>query len=246
MARTGASRRRAVHGRARHRDRERRPPLDPDRSRILAGQPAMGDLRVRARLRRLPAARRPHRGHPRAPADLHGRAGRVHDRLAALRARLVRGVPDRRPRDPGTRRRDDLAGRARDPDDDLRRGPGAEHRARRLGRGRRLRRRRGRPARRRAHGRSLVGVDLLRQHPGRARGARARSRPAHREPRHRGEELRRARGGPRHGRVVDRSSSRSPRATTGAGARPARSASSSPRRRCSAASCSGRTASRSR
>ena len=55
-------------------------------------------------------------------------------------------------------------------------GRRAQHRARRLGRGRRLRRRRGRPARRRPHRRSLVGVDLLRQHPGRA-SRRSRSLP---------------------------------------------------------------------
>ena len=150
----------------------------------------------------------------------------LHARLAALRARLVRGVADRRPRDPGSRCRDDLAGRARDPDDDLRGGPGAEHRARRLGRGRRLRRRRGRPPRRRAHRRALLGVDLLRQHPGRAGGARARSRCCSARaatPRRR---LRRARGGARHGRVEDRVARASPRATTGAGAPRARSASS--------------------
>ena len=47
----------------------------------------------------------------------------VHDRLAALRAGLVRGLADRRPRDPGSRRCDDLARRARDPDDHVRRGP---------------------------------------------------------------------------------------------------------------------------
>ena len=82
--------------------------------------------------------------------DLHARPRRLHGRLAALRAGLVRGVADRRSRDSGSRRRDDLAGRARDPDDDLRRGPRAQHRARRLGRGGRLRRRRRRPARRRS------------------------------------------------------------------------------------------------
>lgn len=49
-----------------------------------------------------------------------------------------------------------LAGRPLDPDDDVHRGPGAEHRARRLGRRRRLRRGRGRPARRDPHGRALV------------------------------------------------------------------------------------------
>ena len=94
------------------------------------------------------------------------------------------------------RRRDDLPGGAGDPDDDVRGGPGAEHRARRLGAvggfgaaagvllgG--------------AHGRALLGVDLLRQHPGRHRGSR-RAGPARREPRHAREELRRARSRARH------------------------------------------------
>ena len=50
--------RRAVHGRARHRDRERRPSVHPDRPRVLAGEPPVGRERLRALLRRLPPARR--------------------------------------------------------------------------------------------------------------------------------------------------------------------------------------------
>ena len=201
MVRTGAARRRPVHGRARHRDRERRTSLDPDRPRVLAGEPAVGDLRLRARLRRVPAPRRTRGGHRRPQARLHGRADHVHDRLAPVRARLGRDLVDRCEGDPGPRSRDDLAGGARDPDDDVRGGSRAEHRARCLGRGRWFRCRCGRPARRRAHRRVLVGVDLLRQHPGRPGRVRARARPARREQGHPREDVRRARRGPRHFRA---------------------------------------------
>ena len=76
----------------------------------------MGDQRLRARLRRLPPARRALGRPARAPARLHGRPGHLHARLAPLRARLERGVADRRPRAPGARRGDDHAGGALDPD----------------------------------------------------------------------------------------------------------------------------------
>jgi hypothetical protein len=56
-----------------------------------------------ARLRRVPAAWRPPRGHPRATARVHGRARHLLGRLAPLRARLERRVADRRPRPPGPR-----------------------------------------------------------------------------------------------------------------------------------------------
>ena len=160
--------------------------------------------------------------------------------------RLVRGVADRRPRPPGPRRRHDLAGRARDPDDDLRRRPRAEHRPRRLGRRRRLRRRRRRPARRNPHRRAVVGVDLLRQHPRRARGPRARSRAARREQGHAREDVRRTRGDPRHRRPEHARARDHAGPRAGVGAPPARSASSSSRVRCSQASSPGRTASPSR
>ena len=246
MVRTGASRRRPVHGRARHRDRERRSTLDPGRSRVLAGQPAVGDLRVRARLRRLSAARRTDGRPPWPSPHLHGRPGHVRDRLSPLRARLVRGIADRRPRPSGPRRRDDLAGRARDPDDHLRRRSGAEHRARRLGRCRRLRRRRGRAPRRRPHGRAVVGVDLLRQHPRRARGPRPRSCAARREQGHADQDVRCARRDPRHlrphhARARDHAGSR-----LGLELRPHDRRLRPLGRVCSSASSPGRTASPSR
>ena len=193
---------RAVHGRARHRDRERRPAVHPARSRVLTGEPPVGDQRLRARLRRLPAARRAHGRPPRPAPHLPARARALHARLVALRARVERGLAHRLPGRSGARRGDDLAGRALDPDHDLPGGSRPEHRPRRLGRSRRLRRRRGRAARRRAHRPALVGVDLLRQHPGRRDGLRAdpvllgESRDTTRQ------EVRRARRGPRHRRAL--------------------------------------------
>ena len=125
----------------------------------------MGHLGLRARLRRLPAARRPPRRPARAAARLHGRARHLHDRVAPLRALVERGIADRRPRAAGPRRGHDLARSALDPDDDVPRGPRAQHRPRRLGRGRRRRCRCRRPARRRPRRPPLVAVDLLRQRP---------------------------------------------------------------------------------
>ena len=76
---------------------------------------------------------------------------------------------------PGPRRGAALAGRALDPDDDVRGRPGAQPRARHLGRGLRQRRRRRRAARRRAHERAQLVVDLLHQRAGRRRSC-SRSR----------------------------------------------------------------------
>ena len=151
----------------------------------------MGDQRVRARLRRLPAARRTTGRHPRAAWCVHGRARDLLGRLASLRARLERGIADRRPRAAGARRRHDHPLGALDPHDDVHRGPRAQHRAGRLGRGRRLRRRGRRPDGRHPDRPPVLGMDLLRQRPGRHRRARALPDPARREPR-------RARAEPRH------------------------------------------------
>ena len=145
----------------------------------------MGDQRLRARVRGLPAPGRAGGRPPRPATHVPHRPRRLHAGLALRGARLERAVADRRPRPPGPRRGDHRSGRALDPDDDVLRGQGAQHRARRLGRRRRLRRRRGRAARRRLHRRAELGVDLLPQHPGRARRDGAHAGAARREPRHR-------------------------------------------------------------
>ena len=103
--------------------------------------------------------------------------------LVALLARLAGGRPlrqpgraDRRPRRAGPRRRDPLPRRAVDRHHDVRRGRRPQQGARRVGRGRRLRRRRGRAARWHPHRRARLAVGAVRQRadrPGR-RGDRAR------------------------------------------------------------------------
>jgi hypothetical protein len=196
--------RRAVHGRPRHRDRERRVAFDPGRPRVLAGEPPVGDQRLRPRLRRLPAARWPGRRHARPSPGVHGRPRSLHAGLAARWLRLERGIADRRSRCAGPRRGDHLAGRALDPDDDVPRGQGAQRRARRLGRRRRLRRRSRRASRRRLHRRPQLGVDLLHQRAGRRNRPRGDEDAARREPRRTGEELRRPRRRARHLGPVDR------------------------------------------
>ena len=202
MAGAGATERGAVHGRPGHRDRERRVALDQGRPRVLAGEPAMGNQRLRARLRRLPAPRRA-RGRPaRASAHLSRGHRGLHGRLVPRRPGVVRGVADRGARAPGPRRGDHLSGGALDPLGDVRGRPRAEPRARRVGRRRRLRRRRGRAARRRADRRAELGVDLLRERAGRHRRVRADAVPAHREPRRTREVLRRPGRGARDRRPL--------------------------------------------
>ena len=168
----------------------------------------MGDQRLRARLRRLPPAGRPARGHHRPQARLHGRARDLLGRLASVRPRVERRGAHRRARAPGPRRRRDHAVRALDPDHDVRRGTRAQHRPRRLGRRRRLRRRRGRSPGRHPHRPPLLGVDLLRERSGRHCGPAARTALARREPGRTRPEPRRARGrahhlGPRPARPRD-------------------------------------------
>ena len=162
-----------------------------------------------------------HGRHHRSPQAVHDRSGRLHGRIAALRALLGRGVADRQPGHPGPRRRDHLARRSRDPDDDLQRRPGAEHRARRMGRRRRLRCGSRRAARRGSHGRALVGVDLLREHPGRHGRPGAGADAARREPRPACQALRRHGCVPRHERARGCWSTASRRRTSSAG-RPGR------------------------
>ena len=123
---------------------------------------------------------------------------RLHARVAVRRARVVRGVADHGARAAGPRRGDHHARGALDRVDDLRGRPRAQHRARRLGRRRRLRRRGGRAARRRDHRHAQLGVDLLRERPGRRARVRVRAVPARREPRRERQALRRAGRRARH------------------------------------------------
>ena len=193
MACTGAHQRRAVHGRARYRNRQRRSSLDQGRPRVLAGEPAVGDQRLCARVRGLPSARRESRRPTRPPTRLRGRSRAVRRRLDRRRPRLERGVADRRPVAAGARRRGHLSRGPVDPDDDLPRGARAEHRARRLGSRRHVRRCRGSAPRRHLHRPAQLGVDLLHQRPGGDGGPRADAGPARREPRRTRAGLRRPR-----------------------------------------------------
>ncbi len=202
MAGAGASERSPVHGRPGHRDRECRVALDQGRPRVLAREPSVGDQRVRARLRRLPAPRRASGRPHRAQAHLPRGHRRVHAGVPLRRSSVVRDVVDRRTRSPGSRSGDHHAVRALDPLDDLRRRARAQHRTRRLGRGRRVRRRRRRPPRRDPHRRAQLGVDLLRQRPGRHHRARAGAAASPREPRRAREEVRRSRWRARHRRSL--------------------------------------------
>ena len=158
-------------------------PFDQVRSRLLADEPAMGDLGLRDSLRRDAAARRPDRRSARAPTAVRRRPGAVRHELAALRPRLVRGVADRLPRAAGARRGIARPRRALAPDDDIRRGPRAQPRARHLRCGFGQRCGGGRLARRPAHVVPQLVLDLLHQCSGGGRGDRADAVSAAREPR---------------------------------------------------------------
>ncbi len=139
--------------------------------RRVAVRPAVGDQRVRADARRVPAHRRLARRPVRQAAALRERDRDLHRRLALLRRRDRLDLPRGRARRPGRRRSDhvrDVAGAARPGVP----GPGPRDRARALRRdhGHRGRDRPG--ARRRDHDRPLLALDLLRQRPDRDRRAR--------------------------------------------------------------------------
>ena len=72
-------------------------------------EPPLGRERLRAHLRRLPAARRANGGPAGTPARLHRRTPPRRRGLARRRLRRHRGSADRRPRRPGPRRGDHLA-----------------------------------------------------------------------------------------------------------------------------------------
>ena len=130
------------------------------------GSAAMGDQRLRPRLRHGDRLRRPPRRHVRPPPDLLHRLDPVRRLLGARRGRPRPGRPDRRPGRDGDRRRADVA---RDPRHDVRGAAGVEGGTRRRADPRRRRhRQRGRPAaRRRAHRGARLALDLRRQRPDR-------------------------------------------------------------------------------
>ncbi|CAA9475679.1 MAG: Uncharacterized MFS-type transporter, partial [uncultured Solirubrobacteraceae bacterium] len=173
----------AVHDRGGRVHRERRPPLDRPRARVLPREPLVGHQRVHPRLRRLPAARRPHGRPARPPPPVHARPRRLLDRVARRRPGVQRRHARRRPRLPGPGRRPRLPRRALHRHHDVRRGRRAQPRARRLGRRGRRRRRCRRPPRRRADRVPRLGVGPVGQRADR----RARDLPgppaAAREPR---------------------------------------------------------------
>ena len=142
----------------------------------------MGDHGLRDHVRRLPAARRARGGRARAAEGLPRRCARLHRRLVHLRSRLVGRRADHGTRGAGPGRCDHHACCALDRHDDVRRRRRAEQGARHLGRDRRrrcrCRRARGRPADQ-VPG---LGVDLLRQRPGRRHRLRARPALRPREP----------------------------------------------------------------
>ncbi len=162
----------------------------------------MGDHRLRDHVRRRPAARRPNGRPARASPAVRRRSRPLHGQLAARRLRLVRSIADRLPRNPGARRRAAGPGGAVDPDHDVRRRQGAQHRARRLGRGLGQRGRRRRAARRPSDQLARLVLDLLHQRPRRPGRRRAHPVPPAREPgRARPSSFRRRRGGIHHRRA---------------------------------------------
>ena len=202
MERPGADRHRAVHGHSRRCDCQRRLAVDQVRSRLLAGEPAVGDLGVCHLLRRGAAARRPARRPAGTEASLHRGPGSVRSELAALRPCLVRSVVDRVPRASGPRRSAARPGRARAADDDIRRRAGPQPCTRDLRCRRGQRRCRGRVARRSADVVSELALDLLHQRPGRRRRDRAHSCAAAGKPRRaRASPLRLRRRGDHHRRA---------------------------------------------
>ena len=113
---------RAVHGRARRDDHERRAAVDPAGPRLQPGQPAVGDQLVHAGVRRVPAARRSSRRPVRSQAHLPRRRRDLHRRVAGQRAVAVGRDAHRLPRAAGPRRGARVPGGAVDHHDDVRRG----------------------------------------------------------------------------------------------------------------------------
>ena len=90
LGRAARALRRPLPRRARRLDGRRRAAVDPHRPRPLDQLAAVGRERVRARLRRLPAARRPRGRPPRSPQGLPDLAWRLRRCIAARRLRARR------------------------------------------------------------------------------------------------------------------------------------------------------------
>ena len=172
LVRTPRPLRRHLDDRARHDDRERGAAVDQGRSRVLGDLAGVGRQRLPAHLRRLPAARWAARGSLRAPASIPDRDRAVHRRLDRVRSRRLAGVPDRRACGPGARWRDRLRGLALADDEPVHRAGRAREGDGRL----RLRccgrRQHRRAARRGAHRRPRLALDLPRQRADRRRRLR--------------------------------------------------------------------------
>src|SRR5580700_1323735 len=155
-----------VHGRARRLDRHGGPAVDRPRPALHGVRSAVGGQRLRAHLRRLPAAGRARRRPVRAPPGLPVRDGPVHPGQPGGRAGYRRGLADRSPGRAGRGRRlpvprdadhhrHDVLGRPPDP------GPGHLERRRRSGRSGR------RDSRRCPHLGPGVALGAVREHPDR-------------------------------------------------------------------------------
>ena len=164
--------RRDVHAAARHHGRERRAAVHRARPERLVRGPAVGDRRLRAHARRVPAHGRLDRRRHRPPARLRGRARGLHRRLGAVRAGRLAADAQPRARPAGRRRRHDVRHRAGAAGVRLP-GPRPRHRDRPVGSDDRRRRGDRAAGRRRARRGERLGVDLLRQRADRHRGDRA-------------------------------------------------------------------------
>ena len=178
-----------------HRRGLARHPLGP---RLQPRGPLVGVQRLRHRVRRPAAARRPAVRPVRGQAPLHRRLGRARRRVAGRRPRRLHRRGNRRARRSRRRLCAHRAVSADPADDALRVQPeGAHEGVRRLRRGRPRRRHRRRVPRRCHHRMGLMAVGVLHQHPGgphrpradaaadavRARAARV-GRPRRRDPGH--------------------------------------------------------------
>ena len=188
LARVRAVGRRVLHDDHRSDDRQRLTAHDRPRSAFHPDQPAVGGDRLRAHVRWPAAVGWPRRRSAWPPACPDGRARPVHGRVAGLRARDQRGLPDRDPGHPRGRCGDHAARRPVDRDEHVPGGRRAQQGARDLGRARRRRCDRRADRRRASHPLRRMAVHLLPERPDRPgrTGAgtedRAREPPGHRAP----------------------------------------------------------------